>query len=153
MMQHMRQYIPRDFTLTEYELVDSRYTESGSALQDSAQTLDTMYPGYREIAFYVRPLPRRPREPRQPRLSIGNMLRFIRLQRNGVHSRVHSGVHNGHCMICQDVARVTAHYGCTHTFCEECIQGCEQADIHRCAVCRHRRTRENVETLIMPQLL
>jgi len=147
---HLANILPRDFEMTEYELVDARHLETGPILIHSNQTLATLYPGKREIAFYIRP-PLPQRTPRAPRLSLANIFQMVRV----VPSR-----RRGECMICHESEYITQPYGCRHSFCNECIRGCERANIDRCAVCRRQQvgqqvgqqvdTRERIEPLVIP---
>jgi hypothetical protein len=118
--------IVRDFGIEEgqFELVETgqmigmgEFSENAPALilTESDETLESRYGVNIRVAFYIRRL--------------GNMVAGV----VPVVAVVPIG-----CQLCLETNRlVTAYFGCSHTFCTNCRDGCLDNGHLRCPCCRH----------------
>jgi hypothetical protein len=152
MIQQLARDIPRDFELYEYELVESRYQETGHPIEftsNSNTTLEIHYPNQMDISFYVRPGRQEtitqnhvPREIirqniRIPPLNLDNIFRNETSTTFVYNVRVNPrNTEINQCPICQETISVQTYYQCSHKFCNHCIEGCINANIQTCAICR-----------------
>jgi len=127
MVDEVTGQIVRDFGIEEgqFELVETgqmigtgEFSENAPALilTESDETLESRYGVNIRVAFYIRRL--------------GNMAA-------GVVSVPVSVAPIG-CQLCLETNRpVTAYFGCSHTFCTNCRDGCLDNGHLRCPCCRH----------------
>ena len=113
--------IVRDFGIEEgqFELVETgqmigmgEFSENAPALilTESDETLESRYGVNIRVAFYIRRL--------------GNMVAPVVVPIG--------------CQLCLETNRlVTAYFGCSHTFCTNCRDGCLDNGHLRCPCCRH----------------
>jgi hypothetical protein len=123
--------IVRDFGIEEgqFELVETgqmigmgEFSENAPALilTESDETLESRYGVNIRVAFYIRRL--------------GNMVAPVVVP---VVVPVVAVVPIG-CQLCLETNRpVTAYFGCSHTFCTNCRDGCLDNGHLRCPCCRH----------------
>jgi len=139
MIRQLRENILRDFgrESSEYELVEA------------GQTMPLGIPSEEAPAFVVEPLSIRHRFNNQN--SIAFYIRLFPTTNSSLGSSLGSALLllslNDHseprCMVCQEtptmLTTLTSYFGCSHRICDTCCDGCLQAGITRCAICRHPR--------------
>jgi hypothetical protein len=125
MVNKLRQNILRDFGTdpTQYELVEA------------GQTMPQGIPSEEACAFVVEPTTIRRRFNDQNHIAF-----YIRLFPERVSSSLNTASNASRCMVCQETPiTLTTYFGCSHHICNTCCDGCIQAGITRCAICRHPR--------------
>jgi hypothetical protein len=139
MVQDIREKINEKFGLeeNEYELVETGQimprgvpAEEASPLAIEDQTIRERFYDQNHISFYIRLFP---------------PLTFEAAMQRGRSSQS-VPIPNTEdedppiCVICQETNPIlTTYFGCCHPVCNDCCNGCIQAEINQCAICRHYR--------------
>ena len=128
MVDEVTGQIVRDFGIEEgqFELVETgqmigtgEFSENAPALilTESDETLESRYGVNIRVAFYIRRL--------------GNMVAVVLSVPVSVSAPIE-------CQLCLETTQpVTAYFGCSHTFCTNCRDGCLDNGHLRCPCCRH----------------
>jgi hypothetical protein len=129
-MEIMTEKIRRDFQIERFELADTNNnlhnvrSEEAPAIIPSNETLASKYGIDLRVAFYIRPIQQ------------DNMYQNRPIQ---VEQQNNAGLSTNDCIVCREQRNTFLYFGCSHTICQECIDGCNSVGHHTCPICRHAR--------------